>query len=399
MCLRLPLFEELSAEQQRAFRLVGDKTILVTGPPGTGKSVIALFRAANVQKLGKDRNPILLTVGKLLTSWTEKALVEACEALEADASRVTVKTMDAWFGGHPNNPGNSWFYRTFGVAVPRLAPNSPGGFPPIDWDASLAIAAKATHTDQLVDLIVDEAQDFHKNFWQIILPYCRSCTVFCDTNQTLKADANENFTDRDFAALLGIEEGDDDHWAKLSINYRNSGNIAKAVNELVPPSPQEVRSLPDSTRPGSKPVLRHFGSFDECIDHIAKVAVNYPQLRHGLLTSSLRDLGKAMNRLGKLSEKKDFAKLEFQEYKAGAGRIDPCQPGILATFSTNAKGLEFDYVYVIAVQNWTYPFDTSERNKMYVCMTRARTNLEIMWDGDGEPPVLDELPLQRFERR
>ena len=68
MCLRLPLFEELSNEQKHAFRLVGDKTVLVTGPPGTGKSVIALFRAANVQQLGNDRNPVLLTFGKLLPS-------------------------------------------------------------------------------------------------------------------------------------------------------------------------------------------------------------------------------------------------------------------------------------------------------------------------------------------
>lgn len=399
MCLRLPLFEELSAEQQRAFRLVGDKTILVTGPPGTGKSVIALFRAANVQKLGKDRNPVLLTYGKLLTSWTEKALVDACEALEADATRVTVKTMDAWFGGHPNNPGSSWFYKTFGTAIPRLAPDRPGGFPAIDWDASLAIAAKAAHADQTLDLIVDEAQDLHQNFWQIVLPYCRSCTVFCDTNQTLSWGASENFSDRDFAALLGIQEGDEDHWARLSINYRNSGNIAKAVNELVPPSPGEVRSLPDGTRPGPKPVLRHFGSFEECVDHIARVAVNYPQLSHGLLTSSLQDLRKAMRRLNKLSEMRDFAKLEFQEYRSGIGRIDPCQPGILATYSNNAKGLEFDYVYVIAVQKWRQPFDTAERNKMYVCMTRARTNLEIMWDGNGEPAVMGELPVNRFERR
>lgn len=398
MCLRLPLFEELSEEQKNAFRLVGDKTILVTGPPGTGKSVIALFRAANVQKLGKDREPILLSFGKLLTSWTEQALVDACEALEADAKRVTVKTVDSWIAGTPQQPRNSWFFKAFGRPIPRLAPQRPGGYPPIDWEGAYAVAAAAPAANRTLDLIVDEAQDLDRNFWQIVLPYCRSCTVLCDTNQTLHIGANDNFSDRDFAAILGIEEGDEDHWAKLNINYRNSGNIVKAVNDFRPPVLDgKSVSLPDSTRPGPKPIIRHSGSFDDCVDHIAKVMVNYPQLSHGVLTSSTRDLTKVIKRLDKISTKIEFAKLQYQEYKAGAKNFDPCQPGILATFATNAKGLEFDYVYVIALQNWTYPLDTAARNRMYVCMTRARTNLEIMWDGNGLPPILDELPKKHFD--
>ena len=174
-------------------RLVGDKTVLVTGPPGTGKSVIALFRAANVQQLGNDRNPVLLTFGKLLTLWTQKALVEACEALDADADRVTVKTVDAWFGGNPRNPTSGWFYKTFGEPVPRYW-EEPSNYKPINWDAAYDIAASAVSEGP--HLIVDEAQDLHQNFWQIVLPYCRSCTIFCDTNQTLRDDAGEHFSVR-----------------------------------------------------------------------------------------------------------------------------------------------------------------------------------------------------------
>jgi superfamily I DNA and RNA helicase len=125
--------------------------------------------------------------------------------------------------------------------------------------------------------------------------------------------------------------------------------------------------------------------------------VNYPQLSHGVLTSSIRDLTKVMKRLDKISTNKEFGKLQYQEYKAGATKFDPCQPGILATFATNAKGLEFDYVYVIALQNWSYPFDTAGRNRLYVCMTRARTNLEIMWDGVDQPPIIEELPEKHFD--
>jgi DNA helicase IV len=309
-----------------------------------------------------------------------------------------VKTVDSWLGGTPQQPSHGWFFKAFGRPIPRLAAQRPGGYPPIDWEEAYAVAAAATEVVPTLDLIVDEAQDLDRNFWQIVLPYCRSCTVLCDTNQTLHAAANSNFSDRDFAAILGIEEGDEDHWAKLNINYRNSGNIVKAVNEFRPPAEDGVLvSLPDSTRPGPKPVIRHSESFDECVDHIAKVMVNYPQLSHGVLTTSTRDLTKVMKRLNKLSTSKEFSKLRFQEYQANARNVDPCQKGILATYGTNVKGLEFDYVYVIALQNWAYPLDTAGRNKLYVCMTRARTNLEIMWDGDGNPPILEELPKKHFD--
>lgn len=395
MCLRLPLFEELSQEQQIAFRLVGDKTILVTGPPGTGKSVIALFRAANVQRLGDDRNPILLTFGKLLTEWTKRALADACEALEADVDRVTVKTVDSWFGGHPRHPRTSWFSRTFGEGVPRL-PAARGSYEPIDWDKALEIAATATDAQKVLDLIVDEAQSVHRNFWDIVLPYCRSLTVFCDTNQS---DVNPHvFSDREFAAILDIEEGDDDHWAKLTVNYRNSGNIAQMANEFTPPAPGEDRGLPDATRPGPRPVLRQLGSLEECVAHIARVAVNYPQLTHGILTTSLSDVAKTMRALEALSRQDTFSQLQYQEYRSGTGAIDPCAPGILVTWASNARGLEFDYVYTIALQNWPWPFDTATHNRMYVCMTRARTNFEIMFDGVGEPQHIQELPIHLLDR-
>ena len=395
MCLELPRFEELSNEQKHAFQLVGDDTYLVTGPPGTGKSVIALFRAASLQRIGKGRQPALLTFSKLLTTWTAQALEDACEALEADVSKITVKTVDAWIGSSPNS-NRGWFYETFDVPIPRVN-NGGNGYQEIDWNAAFQIAASVSGSvEQTLDLIIDEAQDLNAHFWDIVLPYCRSCTVFCDTKQTQKTE-NQTYTDLEIAAMLGIDKDDDKHWATLSINYRNTGYIAETAQTFSPPQKGEVVSLPKGTKKGSKPLIRSSKKFDDAVKHIANVATNYSNYRIGLLVNSTADVRRAMRLLEELQSKPQFKNLSFQEYRAGVRDFDPCESGILVTWAPNAKGLEFDHVYAARLQDWPYPMETSHKNRLYVVMTRAKTHLELMWDGGNRPPILDSLPLHLFD--
>lgn len=395
MCLELPRFEDLSNEQKHAFSLVGDDTYLVTGPPGTGKSVIALFRAASLQRIGKGRSPALLTFSKLLTTWTEQALIDACEALEADVSKITVKTVDAWIGSSPGSH-RGWFFEQFGVPIPRIN-NGSNGYQEIDWNEAFKIAADVEGpVEKSLDLIIDEAQDLNSHFWDIVLPYCRSCTVFCDTKQTQKTE-NQSYTDFEIAAMLEIDPDDDTHWAKLTVNYRNTGRISEVAQAFSPPSAGEVVSLPSGTKKGSKPVLRSCNNFEDSLKHIANVSINYANYRIGVLVNSVADVRRAIRTFETLQADKKYSSLNFQEYRAGVRDFDPCESGILVTWAPNAKGLEFDHVYALRLQDWPYPMETAHRNRLYVVMTRATTHLELMWDGDSSPPILDSLPQNLFE--
>lgn len=390
MCLELPRFQDLSDEQRHAFELVGDDTYLVTGPPGTGKSVIALFRAASLQRIGNGRRPALLTFSKVLTTWTAQALADACEALQADQDEIIVNTVDAWIGSSPNSR-RGWFFEQFGVPIPRI--NVEGsGYQPIDWKAAYEVAANFTgDVNRNLDLIVDEAQDLNPEFWDIVLPYCQSCTVFCDSKQTLRSE-NQTYTDVEIAAMLGIDQDDETHWASLSINYRNTGNIAELAQTFSPPMAGEEVSLPNGTKRGARPVIRSSSKFEQAIQHIANVSINYSNYRIGLLVNSLTDVGKAMRVLEGLQSQKQFANLNFQEYRSGTRDFDPCESGILVTRASNAKGLEFDYVYAPRLQEWPNPMETSHKNLLYVVMTRATQHLEFMWDGKNEPPILNSIP-------
>lgn len=50
MAFKLPKYSDLTDEQRVIVNLPLDKNHLVTGAPGTGKSVIAIYRVSDMQK-------------------------------------------------------------------------------------------------------------------------------------------------------------------------------------------------------------------------------------------------------------------------------------------------------------------------------------------------------------
>ena len=69
--MRLPAFEDLSKEQDLIYNLDLDGNYLVSGPPGTGKSVMALYRAQVLTF--DDREPALLMYNNVLQQYTAQA--------------------------------------------------------------------------------------------------------------------------------------------------------------------------------------------------------------------------------------------------------------------------------------------------------------------------------------
>src|SRR6185437_12924577 len=72
--VKLPAFEDLSKEQDLIYNLDLDGNFLVSGPPGTGKSVMALYRAQMLSF--DDREPAVLTYSNVLQQYTEQAANE-----------------------------------------------------------------------------------------------------------------------------------------------------------------------------------------------------------------------------------------------------------------------------------------------------------------------------------
>ena len=78
--MRLPGEYELSREQRDVMSASTDESLLVIGPPGTGKTVLAIYRHKAIEKLSREvtstvHNHVLKSycdLGNTFTAWLRK---------------------------------------------------------------------------------------------------------------------------------------------------------------------------------------------------------------------------------------------------------------------------------------------------------------------------------------
>src|SRR5262245_60215344 len=113
--MRLPAYQALSKEQDRINGLPLSGNFLVSGPPGTGKTVMAIYRASLLNK--KMRRATLLMYSKVLITYANSAVEEVGVPLDL------VSTMHHWLEGY--------WKRHFNKRPPYLAPYV------FDWNSIL----------------------------------------------------------------------------------------------------------------------------------------------------------------------------------------------------------------------------------------------------------------------
>src|SRR4051812_17968133 len=93
--LQLPTYQELSEEQDSVYNLPTNGKYLVVGPPGTGKTVMALYRAHQVN--GAEHTAQLLVYNRPL----ERYLRQALQKLDLEGNAPTFhKWLHKWCVEH-----------------------------------------------------------------------------------------------------------------------------------------------------------------------------------------------------------------------------------------------------------------------------------------------------------
>lgn len=362
--MRLPNERQLSKEQKEVCFAPTEGTVLVVGPPGSGKTVVAIFRQ---NALRKAKKPVrTLVYNHVLRSYT---------GIET--------TFYDWLG--------SWWKKATGEAFPSTWQDRRKSF---DFSRAAQLArtemrAALAARGNWGHLILDEAQDFDRRAHEFLcvtrvlavqgsnpsnLP---SMTILADENQRLHS-TNSTLDEIERAHLL---TSDDIY--HLRRNYRNTLQIAKVAAHFYTGLPTGMPELP--MEQGEKPRLIVTKDVDEAVTRIADFAMLHDSKDVGVLVyykNTRRHLyNKLVNRLrrsgvrvqtytsDKKDENNDATQLVFDE----GGSVT------ILCFAS-AKGLEFDAVFLPELQ--TIPVDDQSelvtKMNLYVMVSRARTHLVLL---------------------
>ena len=363
--MRFPTYQDLSEEQDEINNLPLKGNYLVTGPPGTGKTVMALYRGQMISERGESVR--LLMHGKLLSQYTSQVV----EDLGMDGA---VTTFHSWI--------NKWCWATWRCKLPQVAPYQP------DWTKIIDLAIeRRPEQDAMPNLLVDEGQDMRPEFFMFARSIARGLTVFADENQRI---TEQNSTLEEIREKVRPELE-----LELTRNYRNTVEIATVAARFHQGTDDDLPELP-TDRKGRKPSLNAHPRTHESAQQIANYATNFKRQQIGVLVPNKKIQTTYLNRLAAALP----PDVPLQHYVSGGKgpAVDFTKPGVTVVNWASAKGLEFDAVFLPELQAVTRALDDPTLlMELYVLCSRARERLFLSYAGEGIPAIVSILPLLDME--
>jgi DNA helicase IV len=376
--MRFPKLTDLDAEQKAIYNgAPPTESILVIGPPGTGKTVMAFHRAAFLQAMSNRRtdkalNPRVIMYSKVLSKYTNSR--------DSVAKDVESTTMHSWVYG--------WWRGMHNSNPPTLATDKWRH----DWMQILQVAIASQ--DRSVEkvhwghLIIDEGQDFPRDMYatlgmvstQIQCSNGNSppaITVFADENQRISPEANSTIDEITIALALKQEKV---YW--LRKNYRNSKQIAEFASHYYVGLPSGKPDVP--ARMGkSKPRVVIASGIEVIRRRIAAYAANNPGSDIGVLCA--RDVVRKQV-FNSVSSRLSGSPTVVQTYSSKTKALHPPENlqfdkggSVTVLNFQSAKGLEFDAVFLVDpfIENGNASAQQASM-QLYVMASRAREYLELL---------------------
>jgi superfamily I DNA/RNA helicase len=368
--LELPDFDAFSEEHDDILALPLDASCLITGPPGTGKTVMAIYRASMLYQSG--RQTLLLMYGRLLSSYAKAATAK----LAIDG---VVSTYHSWFP--------RFWLQCYGSQPPRSSRWT------FDWSACTERIIREPPQADRLHILVDEGQDMPRDFYLLLRLISQSLTVFADENQRI---TEQQSTLAEIRAATGIREV-----LTLTRNYRNTRPIAEFAATFYAGLPSGIPALPPPSARGERPFLIAHEKLHQTIEFIRTYENNHHDQSIGIFLPYRANVEQFHNRL-KTKTRNPVQVYLSRDFRAAPAlpQVDFAIPGIKLLTHASAKGLEFDTVFLPEMQAVSGdPRSDDLRMKFYVMSSRAKRVLGLMYTGEGVPRFVQALPLALMEDR
>lgn len=366
MSFQLPNGNDLTIEQLDIINLPTNEDWVITGGPGTGKTVMAVYRAA---QLGRKKKILMIVYNKPLQQYIETAVrgsvYKNCE----------IKTYHQWV---------SDFYKSElpGHAVPKFDRFD------LDWDTILEQCADVGKVYDHV--IIDEAQDFPIKLIRLLKMVSKNITCFVDPDQSIDDDKTDT---ADMLMEMCVEAP-----YELTRNFRNT----KPIRDVSTIFCNENNGDPvDSDIPGKLPVIIKCDDYSDMSEKMALIINQNKEKNIGVFVNN-KNLKATYNALTGLVDKN----INIEYYKTFSSPIDFDVDGVKILSYGTMKGLEFDMVLLPRIEKIKSTDDVyTDYNRLYVAVTRARSELYMFYFGtyigdkwmDSMSPILNNRDL--FEWR
>lgn len=357
--MRLPSLLELDPTQRAVVELPIRGNHVVTGPPGAGKTVMALYRAWALTTAG--RQVVLLTRYNLLHQYIAQMAPELTRT-----PRVT--TCSGWL--------RTLWREIFDGEPPRSAEDERC----YDW-VEMQRSCLLRGIRVPAHLVVDEGQNLPLGFYRLCRVLGVVVTVFADENQRMGA---EETTLSEVCRTLGAP-GDP---LELRQDHRSNREIALLASQFRVESRTEW-SVPK--RSGNLPVVMRVPSLDGLLTGIAQYFNAHQDRSIGIICRSIRMIRETQIGLASRGlAKKTQAYVSDDRYR---NTMDFSTRPIRIVSTVSMKGLEFDSVFVPDLDSYTEdPTGAETRLRFLVLCTRAREDLHFTHRGPNEPPITAAIP-------
>lgn len=337
--MRLPRLDDLIGEQLAVYEMAPDQPLFVVGPPGSGKTSLAVFRCHYLRE--RERQSVLVTRNRMLSTLASQ--------LGAPASTMHTLVSTAYsqrFGKLAPEPIR-YQYDWRQIVVDYAADNAPP-----TWD----------------HMVIDEGQNLPKGFFRWASPFgARYATVFADEDQT---------TDAQRSTLADIRAAGFPDPIRLTVNHRNTVQIAALAEHFHQSAVLAPGTVP-SRRVGEKPRLETVASWEAFADQVALRSANRGG-SIGVIVHSRNDVTHMRRLLAARIRAGTRLDAYTSAYPEGAQQIRILQPGITVLTSESVIGLEFDAVYLQDLSR-SLPCQTlDDHRRMYMLCARAREALTLV---------------------
>lgn len=352
--MRLPTWEELEDEQLDVLEYPLTSPLFVAGPPGSGKTVLAVHRAQMVGEV--ERDVVVLTFNRMLRRLMGQ-LGEQSERTSSDGAAFATMQSYVWHD-----------YRDRAGASP---PTSSQDRYLYLWPDMLYALKQRQVQPNRAHLVVDEGQDLPEGFFNYASSYIsQTLSVFADDDQAL---TEKRTTLEQIKSAADLPDP-----ILLTQNHRNTSEVARLAEHFHTgrlPAAEVLR-----THPGEIPRLVEEPSLSNIVRRISQWQAN-----QGGSTGVIVDRNKIGNRFADLlREALPTTRVGFYSNKnANENQIDVLQDGVTVLNKESVKGQEFDTVFLLELHRFLPCRSESERRGMYMMCSRARDDLWLICGPDG----------------